>query len=130
MVWFKTQAEVSKYYGKNPNDRSYISRRIIKWEVIKKDWWYEILEWDTTRVRELEEEVKKLKSELNECSVTTTYTQSDMDYVQWILDWLEVEVSELQNIILEIYKSSFKTTSWQEFKRKFWITFTVPWEEE
>lgn len=46
MAWFRTQREVSEYFGKNPNDRSFISRKVAKWEIKKVDWWYEVV-WDT-----------------------------------------------------------------------------------
>lgn len=37
MVWFRTQREVSEYFGKNPNDRSFISRKIAKGVIERKD---------------------------------------------------------------------------------------------
>jgi len=44
MVRVRTTAEVCEHYGKNPNDRKFVSRQVAKWLVVKELWWYSILE--------------------------------------------------------------------------------------
>jgi len=64
MVRFKTQKQVSEYLGKNPNDRSLISRLISKGIVEKVSWGYEVKEQWSDEITRLREEVSKLKKEL------------------------------------------------------------------
>ena len=134
MVRFKTQAEVLKYLGKDTNQRVYISRMIKKGLIEKESWWYTVKEQVATH------SVTTVTSECNN-SVTDNvtpvtqwseyvYTQEDMDYVNKIIEWQDIQISELQDIILKIYNRLGKTYSWQDFKTAFWITFTVEWENE
>ena len=134
MVRFKTQAEVLKYLGKDTNQRVYISRMIKKGLIEKESWWYTVKEQVTPT------SVTTVTSECNN-SVTDSvthvkqwseyiYTQEDMDYVNKIIEWQDIQISELQDIILKIYNRLWKTYSWQDFKTAFWITFTVDWENE
>ena len=121
MTRVRTQREVSEYYGKNPNDRSFISRKIIKWEVIKKDWWYEILESSVTkcnRCKELEQEIARLKAELEKCSVNTTQCSKNttVSVDNDILDHLALMYSyvEMKNeFINRVVKSYYEKFSWQ-----------------
>lgn len=94
---FKTQADVLKHLGKNVNDRSLIQRMLYRWDLIKKDWGYIIvdknsnidvvnelqskLEEKISLVREfakknneLEHEIDRLKEELE----STNKAQSGM----------------------------------------------------
>ena len=45
MTRFRTQREVSEYFGKNPNDRSFISRNIKNGKIIKENGWYTIVDY-------------------------------------------------------------------------------------
>ena len=46
---FRTQREVSEYYGRNPNDRSFISRRIAKGLIARVNGGYEIRDGDPVK---------------------------------------------------------------------------------
>ena len=108
MVRFKTQAEVLKYLGKDTNQRVYISRMIKKGLIEKESWWYTLKEQVTTP------SVTTVTSECNNNVTSVTqwsyiYTQEDMDYVNGIIEWQDVEIRELQGIILKIYNRLGKT---------------------
>lgn len=134
MVRFKTQAEVLKYLGKDTNQRVYISRMIKKGLIEKESWWY------TVKEEVIPTSVTTVTSECNNSvtdSVTPVtqwsenmYSQEDMDYVNGIIEWQDIQISELQDTILKIYKRLGKAYTWQDFKTAFWITFTVEWENE
>ena len=117
MVWYKTQREVSEYYGKNPNDRSFISRRISKWDVIKKDWGYEIVEkttWECStnttlenKCKELEKEIDRLKAkneQLKKCSANTTPISNDSDLIDH-LALMYVYVEKKNEFMNKVIKS-------------------------
>ena len=55
MTRLRTQREVSEYFGKNPNDRSFISRNIKKGKIIKENGWYTIVEEVTITPRGVKE---------------------------------------------------------------------------
>ena len=125
MVWYKTQREVSEYYGKNPNDRSFISRRISKWDVIKKDWGYEIVEkttWECStnttlenKCKELEKEIDRLKAkneELKKCSANTTLSSNDSDLIDH-LALMYVYVEKKNEFMNKVVKSYYDKFSWQ-----------------
>ena len=74
MTRFRTQREVSEYFGKNPNDRSFISRNIKKGKIIKDNGWYTIVDYKEDIksvasneldkvVYDLQKEVEKLRKE-------------------------------------------------------------------
>lgn len=53
---FKTQRELLEYLGKDTNDRKLVSRMISRWEIIKKDWEYVLVNKDVI-IAELENKV-------------------------------------------------------------------------
>lgn len=97
---FKTQREILEYLGKDTNDRKLISRMISRWEVIKKDWEYvlvnkdviiaelenKVVEYDTLvkEVWRLESENTRLLMEKNELvkqMIEKSDTPSDTDEI-------------------------------------------------
>lgn len=106
MVWFRTQKEVSEYLGKNPNDRSFISRKVAKGEIIKREWGYEVVEKsvaDDTTVSVLKGENEWLKKkveeltarvhELEEVCKDSLFGDNKEDTVKWDI---EKEFEELK----------------------------------
>lgn len=59
---FKTQKQLLEHLGKNVNDRSLVQRMIIRGEILKENGGY-ILTNKDERIQELEEEIRKLRSE-------------------------------------------------------------------
>lgn len=93
MVRVRTQREVLEHYGKNPNDRSFVSRKIVKGEVIKEGWGYSIMDNDPAALGaeisrlvydndKLSSEVEYLKGELEKCSKNTTQECSNNTTVE------------------------------------------------
>lgn len=80
MVRFRTQREVSEYLGKNPNDRSLISRLISKGVVEKVAWGYEVREQWSDEITRLREEVDKLKKELENRPTSNTSSRDIEEY--------------------------------------------------
>ena len=67
MVRVRTTAEVCEHYGKNPNDRKFVSRQIAKWLVVKELWWYSILEEEKkSDPQPLNQPVKQTQSSVSE----------------------------------------------------------------
>lgn len=104
MTWFRTQKEVSEYLGKNPNDRSFIARKVAKGEIIKREWGYEVVEKsvaDDTTVsvlkgenESLKEENEKLKERVHELEeVCKDSLFGDKDTAKWDI---EKELEELK----------------------------------
>ena len=59
---FASQKELLEYLGKNPNDRNLVKRKMRKGEVRMEDGMYILVDKDSI-IHELEEEIKRLKSE-------------------------------------------------------------------
>ena len=59
---FRTQREVSEYYGRNPNDRSFISRRIAKGLIARVNGGYEIRDGDPVKNVAIKEQTNSLSS--------------------------------------------------------------------
>lgn len=121
MTRVRTQREVSEYYGKDPKDRSFVSRKIIKWEVIKKDWWYEILESSVTKCNRcgtLEQEITRLKAELGKCSKNATQCSTNttvlvdnwnndlLDHLSLMYTYVE-QKNEFINKVVKSYYDKF-----------------------
>ena len=83
MVRFKTQKEVSEYLGKNPNDRSLISRLISKGIVERISWGYEVKEQWSDEITRLREEVDKLKKELENRPISKSSDTSSGDIEEY-----------------------------------------------
>lgn len=77
MVRVRTTAEVCEHYGKNPNDRKFVSRQIAKWLVVKELWWYTLLEEEKVEQPKVEKVEKKEEksdpSELEELRANYEY---------------------------------------------------------
>ena len=59
---FASQKDLLEYLGKNPNDRNLVKRKMRKGEVRMEDGMYILVDKDSI-IHELEEEIKRLKSE-------------------------------------------------------------------
>ena len=59
---FETKKALLEYLGKDSNDRKLVDRMMARWEVRMKDWMYILVDKDSI-IHELEEEIKRLKSE-------------------------------------------------------------------
>lgn len=66
MTWYRTQREVCEYFGKNPDDRKFVGRKIAKGEIRKVDWGYEIV-WDSV--------AKSVAHDTVECGNNTTVSE-------------------------------------------------------
>lgn len=66
MAWYRTQREVCEYFGKNPDDRKFVGRKIAKGEIRKVDWGYEIV-WDSV--------AKSVAHDTVECGNNTTLVE-------------------------------------------------------
>lgn len=66
MTWYRTQREVCEYFGKNPDDRKFVGRKIAKGEIRKVDWGYEIV-WDSV--------AKSVAHDTVECGNNTTLVE-------------------------------------------------------
>ena len=120
---FTTQAELLEHLGKNPNDRRLVQRMVLRWEVVRENGVYVLVDKD--------EEIKNLRERLffleNECSKNTT---NDLEKelseakAQWeYYEKLYNEVYEDREYRLEKafnwIKQRVKWVSWEEFKE--WV---------
>ena len=71
---FRTKRELLRYRGKNENDNKLVDRRIASGKVVKVA--------DGYKVVDLEEEVKKLRSELEEAKNVANTTQQGTNTLQ------------------------------------------------
>lgn len=129
---FKTQAELLRHLGKNENDRSLVQRMVIRGEILKENWGY-ILTNKDERIQELEEEVKKLRSEI----ATTKASSWDLEELKVNCDYWESKAREYaqycSDIIEVCYKKVKANSKWfmetyDEFKE--WIQRAVKGEGE
>lgn len=65
-MWFRTKKEVLEYLGKDCKDVRYVNRKVAKGEIKEVDGWYELVDIQWDRLRELEEENKNLKARVKE----------------------------------------------------------------
>lgn len=79
---FETKKALLEYLGKDSNDRKLVDRMMARWEVRMKDWMYILVDKDSI-IHELEEEIKRLKSEPKQV------VESDSWEVQKIKEELE-----------------------------------------
>lgn len=120
---FTTQAELLEHLGKNPNDRRLVQRMVLRWEVVRENGVYVLVDKD--------EEIKNLRERIffleNECSKNTT---NDLEKelseakAQWeYYEKLYNEVYEDREYRLEKafnwIKQRVKWVSWEEFKE--WV---------
>lgn len=96
MVWFRTQREVSEYFGKNPNDRSFISRKIAKGAIERKDWWYEIVALGSSGDSNLEVELERYKKGYDKSvedynKLLEKYNWLKSEYDEWLNKWEKSE---------------------------------------
>ena len=128
MTRFRTQREVSEYFGKNPNDRSFISRNIKKGKIIKDNGWYTIVEEVTitprgvneilgeehtnifddyeNKIRDLKIENDKLKKELKEKSEQKSDWLLDIDNLKYLMDMLQRRNKFIQAVIKDFFDSN------------------------
>ena len=123
MTRFRTQREVSEYFGKNPNDRSFISRNIKKGKIIKDNGWYTIVDYkediksvassnevDIDKVvYDLQKEVEKLRKEnkeLKEKSEQKSDWLLDIDNLKYLMDMLQRRNKFIQAVIKDFYDSN------------------------
>ena len=130
---FATKRELLEYLGKNPDDRKLVDRMIMRWEVFKEDWMYNLI----TNKKALIEENKELKLELMKVKKASL---SDME--RWELTKLMKENMEIkkelkeEKINSEYYNRLYeeeKEDKYNRIRKCFrWIKNTKPsadWEE-
>lgn len=126
MTRFRTQREVSEYFGKNPNDRSFISRNIKKGKIIKENGWYAIVDYkediksvassnevDIDKVvYDLQKEVERLRKEnkgLKEKSEQKSDKKEDwlldIDNLKYLMDMLQRRNKFIQAVIKDFFDS-------------------------
>lgn len=133
MTRLRTQREVSEYFGKNPNDRSFISRNIKKGKIIKENGWYTIVEEVTitprgvkdileeehtnifddyeNKIRDLKIENDKLKKELKEEKEKSEQKSDsewgllDIDNLKYLMDMLQRRNKFIQAVIKDFFDS-------------------------
>ena len=117
MTRFRTQREVSEYFGKNPNDRSFISRNIKKGKIIKDNGWYTIVEEDINSVAsndldkvvyDLQKEVERLRKENNELKEKSDNKEVwllDIDNLKYLMDMLQRRNKFIQAVIKDFFDS-------------------------
>ena len=62
MEWYETKKALLERLGKNPKDNKLVDRMLLDWRVELREWMYYIVDKDSI-IHELEEEIKRLKSE-------------------------------------------------------------------
>lgn len=129
---FKTQAELLRHLGKNENDRSLVQRMVIRGEILKENGVYFLTNKDE-RIQELEEEVKKLRSEI------ATIKESNWDLeeakTQWeYWEWQAREYAQYCSDVIDVCYKKIKSAMWSRFTEdketfKEWIQRLVKGEE-
>lgn len=129
---FRTQAELLRHLGKNENDRSLVQRMVIRGEILKENWGY-ILTNKDERIQELEEEIKKLRSEI------ATIKESNWDLeeakTQWkYWEWQAREYAQYCSDVIDVCYKKIKSAMWSRFTEdketfKEWIQRLVKGEE-
>lgn len=59
-----------------------------------------------------------------------TSSDSDVDYLNWLVECLQEEKKDLENAIVRIFQNHVKWVTWQDFKEKYGLDFYVDWENE
>lgn len=129
---FKTQKQLLEHIGKNWNDRSLVQRMIIRGEILKQNGVYILVNKDEI-IKNLEEEVQKLRSEI------ATIKESNWDLeeakAQWeYWEWLAKEYSQYCADVIDVCYKKIKSIMWSRFTEdketfKEWIQKLVKWEE-
>ena len=110
---FKTQAELLRHLGKNENDRSLVQRMVIRGEILKENGGY-ILTNKDEKIKELEKEVEKLRSEI------TTMKASNWD--------LE-EAKQQREYYEKLYNDESEDKDKRIFKAFQWIKQRIRWAD-
>lgn len=128
---FSTQRQILEYLWKNANDRSLVQRMIIRGEILKENGGY-ILTNKDEKIKELEEEVEKLRSEI------ATMKESNWDLeeakAQWeYWEWLAKEYSQYCADVIDVCYKKIKSIMWWRFTEdketfKEWIQRMVKGE--
>lgn len=106
---FNTQREILEHLGKNVNDRSLVQRMIIRGEILKENGGY-ILTNKDEKIKELEKEVEKLRSEIatmKEQNWDLAYAKTQWeywekqakDYAQYCSDVIDVCYKKIKSIM-------------------------------
>ena len=148
---FTTQAELLEHLGKNPNDRSLVQRMIARGEVVKEWGMYVIVDKDII-IKELKEEIKRLKSEpkcvktvveevikdvkrddIEELEKKIKELESDLDFQISENERLEAKVKRYQNSIRNSYyyinDTLHKKVNRPDYKAIIKLEWTLPWED-
>lgn len=129
---FKTQAELLRHLGKNENDRSLVQRMVIRGEILKENWGY-ILTNKDERIQELEEEVKKLRSEI--ATIKASNWDLEEAKTQWkYWEWQAREYAQYCSDVIDVCYKKIKSAMWSRFTEdketfKEWIQRLVKGEE-
>ena len=128
---FSTQRQILEYLWKNVNDRSLVQRMISRREILRGDWVY-ILNDKDKRIEELEEEIKKLRSEI------ATIKESNWDLeeakTQWeYWEWQAREYAQYCSDVIDVCYKKIKSIMWSRFTEdketfKEWIQRQVKGE--
>lgn len=148
---FATQAELLEHLGKNPNDRSLVQRMMARGEVVKEWGVYVIVDKDII-IKELKEEIKRLKSEpkcvktvveevikdvkrddIEELEKKIKELESDLDFQISENERLEAKVKRYQNSIRNSYyyinDTLHKKVNRPDYKAIIKLEWTLPWED-
>lgn len=110
-MWVKTQREVCEYYGKDPANRWFVSRKIAKGEIRKVDWGYEFMESKEDEylqeVYRLREEVKQLEADKAELERKLMYAEAEVSKV-----WQNVTQWSVTNIT--VHGNNYDSSGWKE----------------
>lgn len=110
---FRTQAELLRRLGKNENDRSLVQRMVIRGEILKGKGGYFLTNKDE-RIQELEEEVKKLRSEI-----------ATMKASNWDLE----EAKQQREYYEKLYNDESEDKDKRIFKAFQWIKQRIRWAD-
>ena len=110
---FKTQAELLRHLGKNENDRSLVQRMVIRGEILKENGGY-ILTNKDEKIKELEKEVEKLRSEI-----------ATMKASNWDLE----EAKQQREYYEKLYNDESEDKDKRIFKAFQWIKQRIRWAD-
>ena len=110
---FKTQAELLRHLGKNENDRSLVQRMVIRGEILKENGGY-ILTNKDEKIKELEKEVEKLRSEI-----------ATMKASNWDLE----EAKQQREYYEKLYNDESEDKDKRIFKAFHWIKQRIRWAD-
>lgn len=120
MEWFRTKGDLLESIGKNRKDNKLVDRMMLRGEVYMEGWMYYIVD-KMVRIQQLEEENKRLKSELDKVK---SEDKADIPYKVEIpsnvnndmLDHLAlmyVYVEKKNEFMNKVVKSYYDKFSWQ-----------------